>query len=48
VTGLAHNHKLTHAVHRRLGDASGAEGVAAERINIHSGPRSSPLQELSN
>ena len=47
VASLAHNHKLTHAVHRCLGDASGAEAVPAERINIHSGPSRSSLQELS-
>ena len=48
MTRLAHDDEFPHAVHRRLRDASGAERVPAERINIHSGPRSSPLQELSN
>jgi hypothetical protein len=38
VARLLHDDKLPHAVHRRLGHATGAEGVPAERINIHSGP----------
>ena len=48
VARLAHDHKFPHAVHGGLGDAACAEGVAAERINVHSGPRCSSLQELSN
>ena len=48
VTCLAHDDELPHAVHRRLGHASGAEGVPAERINIHSGPSCSSLQELAD
>jgi hypothetical protein len=48
VTRLLHDDELADAVHRRLDHASGAEGVAAERINIHSRPSCSSLQELSN
>jgi hypothetical protein len=48
VTRLLHDDELAHAVHRRLGHASGAEGVPAEWINVHSGPSCSSLQELSN
>jgi len=48
VTRLLHDDELAHAVHRRLGHASGAERMPAERINIHSGPGCSSLQELSN
>lgn len=45
---LFHDDELPHSVHRRLGHASVAKGVPAERINIHSGPSCSSLQELSN
>ena len=48
VTRLAHDDEFPNAVHCGLGHASSAEAVPTKRINIHSGPRSSPLQELSN
>ena len=48
VTRLPHDDELAHAVHHRLRDASGAQRVSAERINAHSGPRCSPLQELAD
>jgi hypothetical protein len=48
VTRLLHDDELAHAVHRRLGHASCAERVPAERINIHSGPSCSSLQELAD
>jgi len=48
VAGLAHDDEFPNAVHCCLRDASGAEGVPAERLNVHSGPRSSTLQELAD
>jgi hypothetical protein len=48
VTRLPHDDELAHAVHHRLRDALGAQRVSAERINVHSGPRCSPLQELAD
>lgn len=47
VTRLAHNDEFSNAVHCGLGDPPGAEGVPAERINIHSGPSWTSLRELS-
>ena len=48
VASLAHNHKLTHAVHRGLGDASGAKGVPAELLHLQSRPAGCTLEELAD
>ncbi len=48
VPRLAHNDELADAIHRRLGDASGAEGVAAELLRLQSGSRGCTLEELAD
>ena len=48
VTRLTHDDELADAVHRRLGHASGAEGVPAELDRPSIRPSCSSLQELSN
>ena len=48
VTRLAHNHKLPHTVHRGLRDASGAERVSAELLDLQSRPAGCTLEELAD
>jgi hypothetical protein len=48
VPRLTHNDELADAIHRRLGDASGAEGVAAELLDLQSRPAGCALQELAD
>jgi len=45
VAGLAHDVALADSVHRRLGDASGAQAVAAQRLRLQAGAAGGPLQD---
>ena len=45
VAGLAHDVALADSVHRRLGDASGAQAMAAQWLRLQTGAAGSPLQD---
>jgi hypothetical protein len=45
VAGLAHDVALADSVHRRLGDASGAQRVAAQRLRLQAGTAGGKLQD---
>ena len=45
VAGLAHDVALADPVHRRLGDASGAQAMAAQRLRLQAGAAGGPLHD---
>src|SRR6202041_864112 len=45
VTGLAHDVALADAVHGGLGDASGAQAMAAQRLGLQGGTAGGPLHD---
>jgi len=45
MAGLAHDVALADAVHRRLGDASGAQRMATQRLRLQAGAAGGPLQD---
>jgi len=48
VARLLHDDELAHAVHGGLGDAACPKRMPAELLDLQSGPRCSPLQELAD
>src|ERR1700679_4019574 len=45
VAGLAHDVALADSVHRRLGDASGAQAMTAHGLRLQTGAAGGPLQD---